>query len=192
MPASTLTHRVDTNITSGTSARVSWPGADFRLSQILPGSVYLWACGERHDGEGVSDVSLPERCSAWVVLIVGAESLESVTHWSILYCCVRRETRLSTSLSRIPPPPEECIGIVLENLAAVLLLGWLVARVCFQLYLHRGFTPDLRAMLGRGQQEWAAAPTERKTSRSGIINTLLHFSQTRSTINDGLPSSRPS
>eukprot|EP00752_Nemacystus_decipiens_P003893 g3575.t1 len=46
-----------------------WPGRDFRLKKVLPGSVYLWACDERGDGDGTSPVSRPERWAAWVVLL---------------------------------------------------------------------------------------------------------------------------
>lgn len=58
-------------------ASTPWPGPDFKLKQILPGSVYLWACGERGEGDGESPaVSRPEFWAAWVVLIVSAEFLK--------------------------------------------------------------------------------------------------------------------
>lgn len=62
------------------SARIPWPGPDFELKSILPGSVYLWACSER-EGDYASPVSPPEFCApefwpAWVVLIVSAVSLQ--------------------------------------------------------------------------------------------------------------------
>lgn len=59
-----------------------WPGSAFRLEQFLPGSVYLWACGERgaDDGSGGSEDAntvplsatpeLSEVLAAWVILIV--------------------------------------------------------------------------------------------------------------------------
>lgn len=51
----------------------SWPGSDFKLEQVLEGSVYLWACGE-HGSEGAggtaSCVPRCEAAAAWVVLVV--------------------------------------------------------------------------------------------------------------------------
>ena len=92
LPASTPSHTAGTkhaasktNITLGTGASLPWPGPDFRLNQILRGSVYLWACGERGEGDGESKVSRSECCAGWVVLIVSAEFLEPVTRWSVLY-----------------------------------------------------------------------------------------------------------
>lgn len=51
-----------------------WPGENFKVASILPGSVYLWACGERDEGDGTSPVSTAEACAAWVVLMVSAVS----------------------------------------------------------------------------------------------------------------------
>lgn len=42
-----------------------------RISRLLPGSVYLWACGER--GRDEEDTSLPlrsEAAAAWIILLV--------------------------------------------------------------------------------------------------------------------------
>lgn len=48
-----------------------WPGPDFKLSTLLPDSVYLWACGERSNSENdESAVSRSEVVAAWVILIV--------------------------------------------------------------------------------------------------------------------------
>lgn len=66
-----------TNIPPGTRASIPWPGLDIRLNQILPGSVYLWACGERGDDDGVCSVSQSECCAGWVVLMVSAGSLKT-------------------------------------------------------------------------------------------------------------------
>ncbi|CAM9740034.1 unnamed protein product [Pylaiella littoralis] len=71
----------DANVAPGTSttssavASTPWPGPDFKVSQVLPGSVYLWACNERGEGGGTSPVSRAEACAAWVVLTVSAEFL---------------------------------------------------------------------------------------------------------------------
>ena len=48
----------------------SWPGPDFKIGRVLPGSVYLWACGERDGGDSPTPVSRPESAAAWVVLMV--------------------------------------------------------------------------------------------------------------------------
>ena len=48
----------------------SWPGPDFKIGRVLPGSVYLWACGERDEGDSPAPVSGPECAAAWVVLMV--------------------------------------------------------------------------------------------------------------------------
>ena len=47
----------------------SWPGRDFELREYLPGSVYLWACGERDDGEDQAP-SASDAVVAWAVLLV--------------------------------------------------------------------------------------------------------------------------
>lgn len=47
-----------------------WPGRDFKLANFLPGSVYLWACGERGEEEDSTPVSVAEVVAAWVVLLV--------------------------------------------------------------------------------------------------------------------------
>lgn len=47
--------------------RITWPGSHFKLHNFLPGSVYLWACGE-HGEEG--QASRPDVAAAWVVVIV--------------------------------------------------------------------------------------------------------------------------
>ena len=60
-----------------------WPGRDFRLNKVLPGSVYLWACGERSDGDGTSPVSRPEHWAAWVVLVVSARG-DFFIQWLLL------------------------------------------------------------------------------------------------------------
>ncbi|CAM9764131.1 unnamed protein product [Ectocarpus fasciculatus] len=59
----------EANNRPGALTATAWPGKDFRLEQVLPGSVYLWACGERGEGDGPSPVSRPEAVAAWVVLI---------------------------------------------------------------------------------------------------------------------------
>ena len=64
-----------------------WPGRDFRLNKVLPGSVYLWACGERSDGDGTSPVSRPEHWAAWVVLIVSACGVFSLSGCCCCFCC---------------------------------------------------------------------------------------------------------
>lgn len=51
-------------------ASARWPGSNFKIAQILPGSVYLWACGERDEGDSTFPVSCPEVVAAWVVLTV--------------------------------------------------------------------------------------------------------------------------
>lgn len=52
-----------------------WPGSDLKLEKYLPGSVYLWACGEhgKEGGETTSCVSRSEAAAAWVVLVVSTE-----------------------------------------------------------------------------------------------------------------------
>ena len=64
---------------TGADNEGTWPGSDFELKTVLPGSVYLWACGERDDGDqkGPPEISRPEVCAAWVVLIVSAEAIQS-------------------------------------------------------------------------------------------------------------------
>ena len=47
----------------------SWPGRDFELREYLPGSVYLWACGERDYGEDQAP-SASDAVVAWAVLLV--------------------------------------------------------------------------------------------------------------------------
>lgn len=61
-----------------------WPGPDLKISKFLPGSVYLWACGERGEGDGTSPVSRSETCAAWVVLTVSAE----LVSFEALICAV--------------------------------------------------------------------------------------------------------
>lgn len=73
-------HTVDTaaseaNNTPPVPTSTPWPGENFKVAQLLPGSVYLWACGERDERDGESPVSDPEFCAAWVVLIVRVEFL---------------------------------------------------------------------------------------------------------------------
>ncbi|CAM9582635.1 unnamed protein product [Ectocarpus sp. 4 AP-2014] len=75
-PARAPVHTVDrghdaseANNRPGALTATPWPGKDFRLKQVLPGSVYLWACGERGEGDGPCSVSRPEAVAAWVVLI---------------------------------------------------------------------------------------------------------------------------
>lgn len=63
---------------SRTTNQPTWPGPGFELTKVIPGSVYLWACGERDHGDenAPSEVSRPEVCAAWVVLTVSeADSL---------------------------------------------------------------------------------------------------------------------
>lgn len=52
------------------ASEIAWPGRDFKVAHFLPGSVYLWACGERGDGEEATPVSRAEVGAAWVVLSV--------------------------------------------------------------------------------------------------------------------------
>ena len=46
-----------------------WPGSSFKLDLYLADSVYLWACGERREGDE-SPVSRSEALAAWFVLFV--------------------------------------------------------------------------------------------------------------------------
>lgn len=64
-------HRpLETSSTPRALASVRWPGSSFKVEEVLPGSVYLWACGERDPGDSASPVSRPEIVAAWVVLMV--------------------------------------------------------------------------------------------------------------------------
>eukprot|EP00904_Undaria_pinnatifida_P000663 jgi/Undpi1/10598/HiC_scaffold_29.g13048.m1 len=47
----------------------SWPGHDFELKEYLPGSVYLWACGEKGLGQDQAP-SASDAVVAWAVLLV--------------------------------------------------------------------------------------------------------------------------
>lgn len=53
-----------------------WPGPDFKLQQVLEGSVYLWACGEQGNEGGAKVTPCVCRCesaAAWVVLLVSID-----------------------------------------------------------------------------------------------------------------------
>jgi len=54
----------------------SWPGRDFELKEYLPGSVYLWAGGERDDEEDQAP-SASDAVVGWAVLLVSNLCLTS-------------------------------------------------------------------------------------------------------------------
>ena len=54
----------------------SWPGRDFALKEYLPGSVYLWAGGERDDEEDQAP-SASDAVVGWAVLLVSNLCLTS-------------------------------------------------------------------------------------------------------------------
>lgn len=58
------------SVAIATGATTPWPGADFTLDLFLADSVYLWACGERSEGEGNAAVSRSEALAGWFVLFV--------------------------------------------------------------------------------------------------------------------------
>lgn len=83
LPARLLTETVGTDASEANNApramdNSRWPGLDFKLKAVLPGSVYLWGCGERDEGDGASPVSRPEVFAAWVVLLVSSDCLQLV------------------------------------------------------------------------------------------------------------------
>lgn len=57
-----------------------WPGPDFKVGNFLPGSVYLWACGEPFQGGNMSRVSSCQAASAWIILMV------RIKHTLRIYC----------------------------------------------------------------------------------------------------------
>ena len=98
---------------SSADSQQTWPGPDFELKQVLPGSVYLWACGERDEED--ENVSRPEFYAAWVVLIVsdaGSSVAESLTFFGAAERHKRRtaavfeltENQLTTPLCIVPAP----------------------------------------------------------------------------------------
>lgn len=52
------------------AVNIPWPGPDFKLATVIPGSVYLWACGEPLQADGTSRVSRPQAAAAWIIIIV--------------------------------------------------------------------------------------------------------------------------
>ena len=68
----------------------SWPGRDFELREYLPGSVYLWACGERDDEDQAPSAS--DAVVAWAVLLVS--NLFERSEFLIATCKKKKTDRL--------------------------------------------------------------------------------------------------
>lgn len=64
--------RGEPDVTHDPNDRAPWPGSEFKIAQVLPDSVYLWACGEHEGDQGLAEksVSTAGCVAAWVVLIV--------------------------------------------------------------------------------------------------------------------------
>lgn len=50
-PLDPATSGGDQSDSSSAVIQPTWPGPGFDLNKVLPGSVYLWACGEHDDGD---------------------------------------------------------------------------------------------------------------------------------------------
>eukprot|EP00752_Nemacystus_decipiens_P011483 g10195.t1 len=53
------------------AGEASWPGRDVKVADYLPGSVYLWACGEPGE-EGGPTPEVTDAVAAWIVLLTQA------------------------------------------------------------------------------------------------------------------------
>lgn len=64
------------NEESAAVVKTPWPGSDFKVGDILPDSVYLWACGESFEGDKLALVSRSQAAAAWIIIIVSAKHLK--------------------------------------------------------------------------------------------------------------------